>query len=214
MAASIPARWAAMARSRRRSRSHSRTTLAAELERRGHVRVALTRDPDTFVSLPDRVRFARERKATLFVSIHADTLTATPCSGRNGLHLGRPCERRGSRPGRREGEHGRSAGRSRIPREEDEEVVSILDDLMRRETRVLSVAFAQKLVQSLGPHVRLNKIPAVGGVHGASGPGCPFGAGLSSDTSRAMPIAPRSHRSNGSEGTARWIARLSKDVSQ
>ena len=51
------------------------TTLAGELERRGHVRVALTRSTDTFVSLPDRVRFARDQNAALFVSIHADTLT-------------------------------------------------------------------------------------------------------------------------------------------
>ena len=38
-------------------------------------------------------------------------------------------------------------------------MVSILDDLMRRETKILSVTFAQKLVQALEPHVRLNKNP-------------------------------------------------------
>ena len=41
----------------------------------------------------------------------------------------------------------------------DEEVVSILDDLMKRETKVLSLAFAKKLLQTLEPHVRLNKNP-------------------------------------------------------
>jgi N-acetylmuramoyl-L-alanine amidase len=42
---------------------------------------------------------------------------------------------------------------------EDGEVVSILDDLMKRETKVLSIAFAKKLIEALEPRVRLNKNP-------------------------------------------------------
>ncbi|MBV9588617.1 MAG: N-acetylmuramoyl-L-alanine amidase [Hyphomicrobiales bacterium] len=135
------------------------TTLAAELERRGHVRVALTRNSDTFVSLPDRVRFARDQNAALFVSIHADTLTGianvqgatvyTLADHASDADAARVAEKEN----RVDQQAGLDAG------ENDEEVVSILDDLMRRETKVLSVAFAQKLVQSLEPHVRLNKNP-------------------------------------------------------
>ena len=126
----------------------------------GRVRVALTRTTDTFVSLPDRVRFAREQNAALFVSIHADTLggRARQCARRDGLYLGRPGERCRGGEARGEGKPRRSAGRPRS-RAEDGEVVSILDDLMRRETKVLSIAFARKLVEALEPRVRLNKNP-------------------------------------------------------
>src|SRR5499426_1875943 len=48
--------------------------LREKLEKTGKYRVAMTRTDDTFVSLPDRVNFAREHKAALFVSIHADAL--------------------------------------------------------------------------------------------------------------------------------------------
>ncbi|MBV8448594.1 MAG: N-acetylmuramoyl-L-alanine amidase [Hyphomicrobiales bacterium] len=135
------------------------TTLAAELERRGHVRVALTRNSDTFVSLPDRVRFARDQNAALFVSIHADTLTGVAnVQGATVYTLAdhasdADAARVAEKENRVDQQAGLDAG------ENDEEVVSILDDLMRRETKVLSVAFAQKLVQSLEPHVRLNKNP-------------------------------------------------------
>lgn len=43
------------------------------LEHRGRYRVALTRDADRFVELEDRVRFARDQHADLFISVHADS---------------------------------------------------------------------------------------------------------------------------------------------
>lgn len=46
--------------------------LRQALESRGQYQVALTRDADTFVPLPDRVRFARAQNADLFISLHAD----------------------------------------------------------------------------------------------------------------------------------------------
>jgi N-acetylmuramoyl-L-alanine amidase len=135
------------------------TTLAAELERRGRVRVALTRNTDTFVSLPDRVRFAREQNAALFVSIHADTLTGTAnVQGATVYTLAdHASDAEAARVAEKENRVDQQAGLD--SGEADEEVVSILDDLMRLETKILSVAFAQKLVQSLEPHVRLNKNP-------------------------------------------------------
>jgi len=50
---------------------HSALMLRNALEHRGY-RVALTRDADNFVELENRVRFAREQHADLFISIHAD----------------------------------------------------------------------------------------------------------------------------------------------
>lgn len=50
---------------------HCALTLRDALQQRGY-RVALTRDADHFVELENRVRFAREQHADLFISIHAD----------------------------------------------------------------------------------------------------------------------------------------------
>ena len=44
------------------------------LEATGRYRVFLTRDEDVFVRLRDRVAFARQRNADLFISLHADSL--------------------------------------------------------------------------------------------------------------------------------------------
>ena len=48
--------------------------LRERLESSGKYRVVLTRTDDTFIALDDRVRIARNEKAALFVSIHADYL--------------------------------------------------------------------------------------------------------------------------------------------
>ena len=49
-------------------------TLRDKLEKTGKYRVAMTRSDDTFIPLDERVRFARARKAALFISIHADSI--------------------------------------------------------------------------------------------------------------------------------------------
>src|SRR5690242_9417781 len=48
--------------------------LREKIETAGKYRVLLTRSDDTFVPLAERVRFAREASAALFISIHADSL--------------------------------------------------------------------------------------------------------------------------------------------
>ncbi len=44
------------------------------LVRSGRVRVAMTRNDDSFVSLPGRVALARRLGADLFVAVHADSV--------------------------------------------------------------------------------------------------------------------------------------------
>ncbi len=50
--------------------------IATRLE--GHVAVKLTREGDRFLPLADRVAFAREAQANLFISIHADSAPDNP----------------------------------------------------------------------------------------------------------------------------------------
>jgi N-acetylmuramoyl-L-alanine amidase len=52
-----------------------------ELLRSGRVRVALTRDDDTFLILQERAEIARGLKADLFISVHADAAGATEATG-------------------------------------------------------------------------------------------------------------------------------------
>jgi N-acetylmuramoyl-L-alanine amidase len=47
--------------------------LREALEQSGEYVVAMTREADTFIPLPDRVAFARQQNADLFISIHADS---------------------------------------------------------------------------------------------------------------------------------------------
>jgi N-acetylmuramoyl-L-alanine amidase len=135
------------------------TALAAELERRGHVRVALTRTTDVFVSLPDRVRFAQEQNAALFVSIHADTLVGSPrVQGATVYTLAaKASDADAERVAEKENKVDQLAGIDAASA--DEEVASILDDLMKRETKALSMAFAKRLIKALEPNVRLNRNP-------------------------------------------------------
>ena len=52
--------------------------LAQKLNAAGRYRVQMTRDRDVFVPLNERVRIAREAKADLFISIHADSISSAP----------------------------------------------------------------------------------------------------------------------------------------
>ncbi len=51
-------------------------TLRDQLRASGRYRVAMTREDDTFVPLEERRQFAEERKAALFIAIHADYATS------------------------------------------------------------------------------------------------------------------------------------------
>ncbi|MEN6444477.1 MAG: N-acetylmuramoyl-L-alanine amidase [Candidatus Cloacimonas sp.] len=55
--------------------------LKSILEKELGMNVLLTRDNDRFVSLQDRTRFANEKKADLFVSIHSNSSRATSSRG-------------------------------------------------------------------------------------------------------------------------------------
>lgn len=55
--------------------------LAALVERQPSMRAVLTRYGDVYLPLRERTRIARERKADLFVSIHADAFTDMAASG-------------------------------------------------------------------------------------------------------------------------------------
>jgi N-acetylmuramoyl-L-alanine amidase len=130
------------------------------LEENKKFRVAMTRNDDSFIALGDRVRFAREQQASLFISIHADSIP------------------RGE--GQAEGasvytlsEHASDAEAARLAEKENKsdvvagvdlssepsDVANILIDLAQRETKTFSVQFARALISDLKPIARLHPRP-------------------------------------------------------
>lgn len=133
--------------------------LAAKLEAAGSYEVILTRKGDTFVSLGDRVKIARDRQASLFVSIHADTLSeSAKVQGATIYTVSENAsDQEAGRIAEKENQADSAAGVD--GREEASGVSDILFDLTRRETRAYSHLFARTLVGVWQAAGRLNKNP-------------------------------------------------------
>jgi N-acetylmuramoyl-L-alanine amidase len=137
-----------------------RVTLAAALELRraleagGRCRVAMTRTRDVFVPLATRVRFAQNRDAALFLSIHADALDDHSVRGASVYTLAeRASDAIAERIARNENRADRFAGPSFegvTP-----EVARILVSLVRRETLNGSARMARYCVASLAREVAM-----------------------------------------------------------
>jgi N-acetylmuramoyl-L-alanine amidase len=135
-------------------------TLREKLEQSGKYRVLMTRSDDTYVPLNDRVRFARAHNASLFVSVHADSLP--------------------KKEGQADGatiytlsEHASDAEAARIADDENksdviagvdlasepDDVANILVDLAQRETKTFSLKFAHTVVDTFRGHTLMHKRP-------------------------------------------------------
>lgn len=135
------------------------TALADKLQSGGRYKVVLTRPGDTFVSLGDRVKIAREAKAALFVSLHADTLShdrdvtgATVYTASD-----KASDAEAARVADTENRADEVAGVDSSADVGD--VSDILFDLTRRETRTFSHAYQHTLASYLRTVGRLNRNP-------------------------------------------------------
>jgi N-acetylmuramoyl-L-alanine amidase len=133
--------------------------LKRRLEASGRYRVMMTRDHDVFVALDERVRLARAAKADLFVSIHADSISAAPHIRGATVYTGaeRATDAESERLAERENKADAAGGIE--ARETANEVADILQDLTIRETRGFSHRFAKKLLGALDPVMPLSKKP-------------------------------------------------------
>jgi N-acetylmuramoyl-L-alanine amidase len=128
----------------------------------GKLRVAMTREDDRFISLNERVNFARSREAKLFVSLHADSLQGEPdVRGASVYTLSdRATDALAARAAEKENRADLLAGL-----DADEEakggIETILVDLARRETRAFAQLAARQTVSALGPG-RMHKVPLRG----------------------------------------------------
>jgi N-acetylmuramoyl-L-alanine amidase len=134
--------------------------LKEKIETAGKYRVLLTRSDDTFVPLAERVRFAREAGAALFISVHADSLPHREgdAQGATVYTLSETAtDPAAARLAEQENRADVIAGVDL--KEQPDDVAGILIDLAQRETKTFSVQFADKLVGIMKRTIRLHKEP-------------------------------------------------------
>jgi N-acetylmuramoyl-L-alanine amidase len=132
--------------------------LAEHLNKIDGVKAFLTRDDDTFLSLSERVTIARQQRADLFISLHADTLAQKDIRGATVYTLSdRASDRMAENLAARENLSDQLAGFSISSG--PPEVADILLDLTRRETQAFSVALAENVVKSFEGQVGLINNP-------------------------------------------------------
>jgi N-acetylmuramoyl-L-alanine amidase len=132
--------------------------LARQLRLGADVEAMLTRDGDTFLSLTERVDIAQRRQADLLVSIHADSVKEDYVRGATVYTLSDDAsDALAAAMAERENRSDILAGLALD--DQPDEVVDILFDLARRETRNLSIRFAKSLVEDMEGEVPLNSNP-------------------------------------------------------
>jgi N-acetylmuramoyl-L-alanine amidase len=133
--------------------------LKKKLEESGRYRIRMTRDQDVFISLGDRVRAARDLRADLFISIHADSISGGQDVRGLTVYTGaeRASDLDSARLADRENRADAVAGVESKDMADD--VSDILQELTLRETRSFSHHFADRLVGEFDAVARLNKNP-------------------------------------------------------
>ncbi|HHS82357.1 MAG TPA: N-acetylmuramoyl-L-alanine amidase, partial [Devosia sp.] len=124
----------------------------------GRFEVALTRENDTFFRLEQRVQLARDNRADLFISIHADSFEDTSIRGASVyIRDEQATDVLDKVLAENENKADLLAG---FPVEtEQRQVVDLLVELMRREMRRLSFMAANAIVGELKNSVRVRRFP-------------------------------------------------------
>jgi N-acetylmuramoyl-L-alanine amidase len=134
--------------------------LRDKLAKSGKYRVAMTRSDDTFIPLDERVRFARAHKASLFISIHADSIPRSEgqAEGASIYTLSaNASDAEAARLAEVENKSDVIAGVDLSS--EPNDVANILIDLAQRETKAFSLQFARDAVGELKATTRLHMHP-------------------------------------------------------
>src|SRR5262249_51541171 len=122
--------------------------LKAALEATGRYTVALTRDSDTFVALNERVAKTEALNASLFISLHADSIATANITGASVYTLSKTAsdaaaDALAARENRADAAGGLPIG------DQPADVAAILISLLQGETMKFSASFATTLVPEL-----------------------------------------------------------------
>ncbi len=133
--------------------------LAKKIEAQGLCRVALTRVQDVFIPLDERVKFARQHGADVFLSIHGDTITASTDIRGATVYVGdeKSSDADAAKVAEYENRADSNGGVAVLP--SDSSISDILGDLTLRETRIRSNRLARELVTRIADTVHLNHNP-------------------------------------------------------
>ncbi len=130
--------------------------LKQALEDLGGFEVHFTRTRDVFISLKDRVQFARDKKADLFVSIHADAIKNKRVSGASVYTLSeKASDAEAAALAEKENKVDLIAGIDLSG--ETQEVTNILIELAQRETMNESARLASRMVGEMRKHTKMLK---------------------------------------------------------
>jgi N-acetylmuramoyl-L-alanine amidase len=134
--------------------------LRDKLQNTGKYNVVMTRADDSFIPLADRVRFARQHDAELFISIHCDALARGEGEA-EGASVYTLSERASDSDSARLADaENRADVISGVDLSvEPDDIAGILIDLAQRETKAFSQEFARRLLKDLGGATRLHKRP-------------------------------------------------------
>jgi N-acetylmuramoyl-L-alanine amidase len=132
--------------------------LRQKLDASGRYQVHMTRDDDTFLPLKERVRYARKKRAGLFISLHADYFPAEidDARGATVFTLSEEASDDEARALAAKENLSDAIAGVELPEDSDEVVTNILIDLAQRETNNRSVVMARSIVGELA---------AKGGLH-------------------------------------------------
>jgi N-acetylmuramoyl-L-alanine amidase len=124
----------------------------------GHFDVAMTRDDDTYLTLNERVDVARQNRADLLISLHADTFQEADIRGAS---IYTRDERAADILDKvlAEGETRADVVAGYVPADAKPAVVGILVDLMRRQVRQQAYLAAADIVKAMEPSVTLRRFP-------------------------------------------------------
>jgi N-acetylmuramoyl-L-alanine amidase len=120
--------------------------------------VAMTRDDDTYLTLNERVDLARQNKADLFISLHADTFQEADIRGAS---IYTRDERATDILDKvlADGENHADIVAGYVQPDTKPAAVEMLVDLMRRQVRQQSYLAAQDIVNAMQPSVALRRFP-------------------------------------------------------
>jgi len=124
----------------------------------GRFDVAMTRNDDTYLTLNQRVTLARQNRADLFVSLHADTFQEADIRGAS-IYTRDEKATDVLDKVLADGENRADVVAGYAPPDAKPAVVNILLDLMRRQVRQRAYLAAEDIVKAMEPNVALRRFP-------------------------------------------------------